>query len=55
MIRWDCSKPDGRPRGCLDTSRAKKHFGLEAKTTFDEGLKATIDWYRQSRKRDGQH
>lgn len=46
-IHWDASKPDGQPRRCLDISRAKKLFGFEAKTNFDEGLKATIDWYRQ--------
>jgi GDP-L-fucose synthase len=45
-IRWDSSKPDGQPRRRLDTSRAKKLFCFEAKTDFDEGLKATIDWYR---------
>ncbi len=44
-IRWDSSKPDGQPRRRLDVSRAKKYFGFEAKTSFDEGLKATIDWY----------
>ncbi len=44
-IRWDSSKPDGQPRRCLDVSRAKKEFGFEAKTGFDEGLKATIEWY----------
>jgi GDP-L-fucose synthase len=48
-IRWDASKPDGQPRRRLDTSRAKKLFGFEAKMTFDEGLKATIEWYRQNR------
>lgn len=46
-IRWDPSKPDGQPRRCLDTSRAKAYFGFEAKTDFDTGLKATIDWYQQ--------
>ncbi len=49
-IRWDASKPDGQPRRCLDTSRAKKLFGFEAKTTFEEGLKATVDWYIKRRK-----
>jgi len=48
-IRWDSSKPDGQPRRRLDTSRAKKYFGFEAKTSFDEGLKATIDWYIANR------
>jgi GDP-L-fucose synthase len=50
-IRWDPSKPDGQPRRCLDTSRAKALFGFEAKTTFREGLKATIDWYRKQDKK----
>ncbi len=44
-IRWDADKPDGQPRRCLDVSRAKKEFGFQAKTDFDEGLKATVDWY----------
>ncbi len=48
-IRWDSSKPDGQPRRRLDVSRAKKYFGFEAKTSFDEGLKATIDWYEANR------
>ncbi len=46
-VRWDSSKPDGQPRRRLDVSKAKKYFGFEAKTPFDEGLKATIDWYRK--------
>jgi len=49
-IRWDPSKPDGQPRRCLDTSRAKEYFSFQARTSFDEGLKATIDWYRAHRK-----
>jgi GDP-L-fucose synthase len=44
-IIWDTSKPDGQPRRCLDTSKAKKEFGFEAKTDFKEGLKRTIEWY----------
>ncbi len=46
-LRWDSSKPDGQPRRCLDISRAKEYFGFEAGTDFDEGLKATIEWYRE--------
>lgn len=44
-IVWDTEKPDGQPRRCLDTSRAQREFGFEAKTPFEEGLKETIDWY----------
>jgi GDP-L-fucose synthase len=43
-ILWNTSKPNGQPRRKLDSSKAKK-FGFKAKTTFEEGLKKTIDWY----------
>ena len=46
-IRWDASKPDGQPRRRLDVSRARKYFGFEARTSFDEGLEATIRWYKE--------
>ncbi len=45
-IIWDKSKPDGQPRRKLDITRAKKEFGFEAKIDFREGLKKTIDWYK---------
>jgi len=46
-IEWDSSKPDGQPRRFLDTSRAEKEFGWQAKTDFREGLQRTIQWYVQ--------
>lgn len=45
-ITWDATRPDGQPRRCLDTSRAKKEFGFIAKTGFREGLKKTVEWYK---------
>jgi len=47
-ITWDSSKPDGQPRRCLDTTKAYKEFGFKAKITFEEGLKKTIEWYKQN-------
>lgn len=44
-IRWDPSKPDGQPIRRFDLSRAKKEFGFESKTNFEDGLKKTIEWY----------
>ncbi|MEK6855280.1 MAG: GDP-L-fucose synthase [Nanoarchaeota archaeon] len=44
-INWDATKPDGQPRRCLDTSKAKHEFDFEARTSFDEGLRKTIEWY----------
>jgi len=48
---WDTSKPNGQPRRSLDITRAEKHFGFRAATTFEEGLRRTIEWYKQNRKR----
>ena len=45
QIIWDPSKPDGQPRRCLNTSRAKSVFDFEAKTSFDEGLRKTYEWF----------
>lgn len=44
-IVWDTSKPNGQPRRCLETSRAREFFGFTAKTDFRDGLKKSIDWY----------
>jgi GDP-L-fucose synthase len=46
-IVWDQTKPDGQPRRMLDTSRAFREFGFQAKTQFREGLEKTIAWYRE--------
>jgi GDP-L-fucose synthase len=48
-IRWDTSKPDGQPRRCLDTSRAREVLGFTAQTDFRAGLARTIEWFRQHR------
>jgi GDP-L-fucose synthase len=47
-IVWDASKPDGQPRRMLDTARAAEYFGFVAKTSFEEGLRKTIEWYRKT-------
>ncbi len=53
-IIWDRSKPDGQPRRSLDTTRAKKEFGFEAKTSFDTGLRKTIEWYKKIIEKTGE-
>ena len=45
---WDVSRPDGQPRRLLDTTRAADCFGFVATTPFEDGLRRTIAWYRQS-------
>ncbi len=46
---WDASKPNGQPRRALDTSRAGALFGFRAQTSFEDGLRNTVEWYRQHR------
>ena len=45
-VRFNPAYPDGQPRRCLDTSRAERLFGFRATTSFEDGLRQTIDWYR---------
>ena len=47
-IVWDTSKPNGQPRRKLDVSKAKALFGFESRTSFEEGLKKTIEWYKST-------
>jgi GDP-L-fucose synthase len=47
-IVFDSTKPDGQPRRCLDVKKAKEEFGFTAKTNFDEGLKETINWWKEN-------
>ncbi|MBP7936799.1 MAG: GDP-L-fucose synthase [Phycisphaerae bacterium] len=48
-IEWDTTQPNGQPRRCLDTTRARERFGFTAGTDFEEGLRKTIGWYEQHR------
>ena len=48
QIEWDTTKPNGQPRRKLDISRARRFFGFEAQTVFEDGLKQTIEWYEKS-------
>jgi GDP-L-fucose synthase len=47
-IVWDTSKPNGQPRRGLDVSRAKEYFGFEAQMPFEEGLRRTIEWFKEN-------
>jgi GDP-L-fucose synthase len=45
-IVWQTDKPNGQPRRCLDTERAKQEFNFTAQVDFRTGLQNTIAWYR---------
>jgi GDP-L-fucose synthase len=45
-IVWETDQPNGQPRRCLDTSKAKAAFEFTAQVDLRQGLKNTIDWYK---------
>jgi len=47
-ILWDTTKPNGTPRRALDTSKMDS-LGWKAKTSLEDGLKITVDWFLQNR------
>jgi GDP-L-fucose synthase len=55
QIVWDTSKPNGQPRRKLDTSRAKREFGFSASTSFEEGIRRTIEWFQGLPQRERSH
>ncbi|HYE61786.1 MAG TPA: NAD-dependent epimerase/dehydratase family protein [Phycisphaerales bacterium] len=48
-VLWDASKGDGVMRRALDTGKARELLGWEAKTSLDEGLARTIEFFRTVR------
>jgi len=48
-IVFDPTKPNGQPRRSLDVSRAEALFGFRSTTTFDAGIKATVEAYERTR------
>jgi GDP-L-fucose synthase len=47
---WQTDKPNGQPRRGLDVTRAKEYFGWRAQIPFEEGMRRTIEWFRENRK-----
>ncbi len=47
---WETDKPNGQPRRGLDVSRAKEYFGWSAQVPFEEGMKRTIEWFKENKK-----
>jgi GDP-L-fucose synthase len=47
-IEWDATQPNGQPRRVVDTTKAEQLFGFKASTVLEEGLAATVAWYRSA-------
>jgi GDP-L-fucose synthase len=48
-LTWQTDKPNGQPRRGLDVSRAKEYFGWSAQVPFEEGMRRTIEWFKENR------
>jgi GDP-L-fucose synthase len=49
IIEFDKTKPNGQPRRAVNGRRAKEALGWEPTTDFEDGLTATVEWYRKQR------
>jgi GDP-L-fucose synthase len=45
---WQTDQPNGQPRRGLDVSRAKEYFGWQSQVPFEEGMRRTIEWYKEN-------
>ncbi len=46
--KFDTSKPDGSPRRNSDNSLAKSKIQFVAKTSLEDGIAKTLEWYRKN-------
>jgi len=44
-IIWETTKPNGQPRRCLDTGRARELLEFEPEVGLEEGLARTMAWF----------
>ena len=44
---FDASKAGGDARRCVNIDKAKQLMGFRPRVTIEEGLKKTVDWYRE--------
>jgi GDP-L-fucose synthase len=47
-IIWDTTKPNGTPRRALDNSKMNS-LGWKSKTSLEDGIKVTIEWFVKNR------
>jgi GDP-L-fucose synthase len=51
-VLWNPKKPNGQPRRCLDTSRARELLGFEAEVGLHQGIATTVDWCLRDRHKE---
>ena len=48
-VEWDATKPAGDPVRVLRTTRAKEVLGFQPKTSLEDGVRGTIQWYAENK------
>ncbi len=48
-VRFDASRPSTIPIRLMDTRLARERLGFEARTSLEEGLRRTLEWYRANK------
>jgi nucleoside-diphosphate-sugar epimerase len=52
-IKFEPAMPVGPYSRALDTKRAKDMFGWQAKFSLEEGIRRTVEWYKEKEKKIG--
>jgi len=47
-IEYDSTKPSIKIKLCLDASKAKRMLGWSPRISIDEGIKKTLEWYKDN-------
>jgi len=48
-LRWNVNQPEGQSRRLFDVGKAERDLGFRAHTGLREGLRLTVEWYRENR------
>ena len=51
-IVYDRSKPNGAPSKIMNVERMRERLAWSPRTDLEDGIRTTIDWYRQHRRAD---
>jgi len=48
-IRWNTNMPNGQSRRCVSFEKAENEIGFKPKTSLEEGLKKTVQWFESAK------
>ena len=51
VVYFNDSYPDGQPRRCLDTSRARNILDFETQVSLDYGIEQTVEWFEENKEK----